>query len=297
MNACTIIDVNFFGAFVILKTLMKKDEIKQFQKTIWDFYKKNRRDLPWRNTHNPYHIFISEVMLQQTQVQRVIPKYEAFVQAFPTFKFLANAPFVEVLRVWKGLGYNRRALYLQKAAQSIVTNYNSILPNDEKLLLRLPGIGKNTAGSLRAFIFNEPVIFIETNIRTVFIHTFFKDKVDISDQHILPLIASTLATTNPREWYYGLMDYGSFLKKQDRNASAHKSKHYTTPSTFEGSNRQLRGKILEYLLLNKKVLDTRLEKDFAHEITRLQTILDDLLREGLIQKNKNYYEIQSFRVS
>lgn len=228
-------------------------KIKDFQEKIWDFYKVNKRNFPWRETTNFYEIFISEVMLQQTQTARVIPKYLAFLQTFPTINSLAQAKNQEVLLLWSGLGYNRRALYLKRASEIIVNTQEKILV--PSFLQTLPGIGPNTAGSIYVFSNNLPHVFIETNIRRVFIHEFFKNQENVSDKDILVLIQETLQLENPREWYYALMDYGAYLGKQAVNPNK-KSKHYTKQSKFEGSIRQARGKILK-VLLDKKVISQK----------------------------------------
>lgn len=186
-------------------------------------------------------------MLQQTQAPRVIEKYNEFLLQFPDLSSLAKAPLKQVLSVWQGLGYNRRAVNLQKAAQVIIKDHNGTFPKNKKDLEALPGVGPATAGDLLAFAYNIAVPLIETNIRSVYIHCFFNDQKDIDDKDILPLINKTLDKQNPREWYYGLMDYGAMLKATRVNPSR-RSKHYAKQSPFKGSNRELRSKILKYLL-------------------------------------------------
>ncbi len=222
-----------------------------FKKTILDYYKQNGRSFPWRKTNDPYKILVSEIMLQQTQAPRVIEKYHSFLKRFPTIKKLAKASTASVLREWQGLGYNRRGLALKNLAVEVMKKYNGTLPKKYDELISLPGIGPATAGDLLAFAWNKPAIVIETNIRTVFIHHFFKDQTNISDQAIIPLIKKTLDKKNPRKWYWALMDYGAFLKKTLPNPSR-RSRHYTKQSPFRGSNREIRSKILKYLLLYKK---------------------------------------------
>ncbi|MEK7079017.1 MAG: A/G-specific adenine glycosylase, partial [Patescibacteria group bacterium] len=133
-----------------------------------------RRDFPWRNTTDPYHILVSEVMLQQTQVARVMVKFPIFIDQFSNFKELATASTKDILQVWQGMGYNRRALYLKKIAEIVITQYKGKLPDDPAILDTFPGIGEATAASIVAFAFNKPLVFIETNIRRVFIHLFFE---------------------------------------------------------------------------------------------------------------------------
>src|SRR5579872_3425524 len=194
-----------------------------FQEIIKNYYHKNGRVFSWRQNITPYHVVVSEIMLQQTQTDRVASKFELFIDIFPDFKALANAPFEQLLRTWKGLGYNRRAIALQKVAQKVMTEFGGVLPNSVDTLATFPGIGRATASSIVAFAFNSPTVFIETNIRTVFIYFFFYDKINkrmlIHDKEILPLVEKTVDQDNPRAWYYALMDYGVLLKKQVGNLS------------------------------------------------------------------------------
>ncbi|HSW64445.1 MAG TPA: winged helix-turn-helix transcriptional regulator [Dissulfurispiraceae bacterium] len=223
------------------------ESIRSFRRTVRAFYQKNRRDMPWRETADPYHIVVSEIMLQQTQVERVHDKYLFFVKALPDFSSLAQAPLQQVLALWQGLGYNRRAIALKKIAGLIISQFDGELPSSVDMLRRLPGIGHATASSIAAFAFNVPTAFIETNIRRVFIHHFFDDRLDVHDSEIMPLVSAALDRRNPREWYYALMDYGSALKKQIPNPNR-RSVHYVRQSRFEGSSRQKRGAVLKFLL-------------------------------------------------
>ncbi len=265
-------------------------KLDHFRKTIYDYFKAHRRSLSWRDTRTPYKILVSEVMLQQTQVHRVIAKYEQFMQIFPDFATLAQSPLSRVLSVWSGLGYNRRALYLKKIAEIIITKYNGTLPDSVEQLDELPGIAHATACSILAFSFNKPVVFIETNIRSVFIHFFFHDKTNIQDKEILPLIEVTLDQTNPREWYYALMDYGAMLKKQHPNPSR-KSAHHVTQSKFEGSTRQLRGAILKALLTTSPLSKNKLYKITDTNPAILTPVLKKMEQDGLIFHKKLDYAI------
>lgn len=265
----------------------KKD--LQFQKTVWEYYKKNKRPMPWRENISPYSIFISEVMLQQTQVTRVKTKYPEFLQAFPDFVSLARADTVTLLSVWHGMGYNRRALYLKASAEVICTEYNFRPPEDPILLDALPGIGQATASSIAAFAYNKPVAFIETNIRRVFIHHYFSNKTDIHDKNILPLVEKTLDIKNPREWYWALMDYGAYLRVLDENPNK-KSRHYKKQSTFKGSMREVRGRVIA-LLLKRPHKKKELE-DFYKKDERLFTALSQLEDEGFIKEMQGTYLIK-----
>jgi len=267
------------------------NKIKQFKQTIRDFYKKNKRDLPWRHTSDPYHILISEVMLQQTQVSRVLKKYPEFLKSFPTFKALSKASTKDVLTVWQGMGYNRRALYLKSTAAILENKFRGKLPQDPQVLHTFPGIGKATSCSVITFAFNKPTVFIETNIRRVFIHYFFKDKGSVSDKEILLLVEKTIDLENPREWYYALMDYGAMLGKTITNPNK-RSKHYLIQSKFEGSNRQIRGAILK-ALLDKPHSDKELIKKFAFSYEKIYANLEDLKHEGFISNKKGIYGLKN----
>lgn len=302
---------------------MKQAAVTAFQDTVWEYYRAHgRHDLPWRipeadGNFDPYKILVSEVMLQQTQVIRCIPIYRKLIYRFPSVFDLAAAPLSDVLIAWSGLGYNRRAKFLHQAAQMLVRDFGGTFPHELHELVKLPGVGKNTAGAIMAYAFNAPVAFLETNIRTVFIHHFFQDKANISDLDILELVRPTLpgkgkeqsdgaiysspgttiieqsargyiypAGVSPyRTWYWALMDYGSFLKKSVGNLNK-LSKQYAKQSAFQGSRRQIRGQVLRLLATGSKT-----PAELAHHITdtRLPAVLDSLTREGLVgQKNGSY---------
>jgi len=259
--------------------------IKKFQETITHHYENFGRSFAWRKNITPYHIVVSEIMLQQTQTHRVAEKFELFIARFPDFATLAAAPFEEVLRTWKGLGYNRRAMNLQKIAQLVTQGYSGALPSEPEVLETFPGIGKATAASICAFAYNKPTTFIETNLRTVFIYFFYPTKTDIHDKELMPLIEKTVDQSNPREWYYALMDYGVMLKKTIGNLSR-QSKHHTKQSRFEGSDRQIRGMILQALLDTPGVTQNMLIKRLDKEEERVLKILKQLKSEGFIQNHK-----------
>jgi A/G-specific adenine glycosylase len=262
--------------------------IQAFRKLIWVHYKQNKRSLPWRRTRDPYKILVSEVMLQQTQSYRVEPKYKAFISRFPTIGSLAQASSADVLREWQGLGYNRRALYLKKCAEQLVGRFNGKFPKDLDKLLSLPGIGLATAGDMLAFAWNIPTVFIETNIRTVFIHFFFKDVDKVSDKEILPLVEKTLDRQNPREWYWALFDYGVMLKK--KRVSNSKSAHYTKQTKFIGSFRQKRAQAVR-LLLEKPRTAQELAKNMGIEEAVVAKIMESLIKDGLARRKQDAFFI------
>lgn len=265
------------------------NKITKFKKIVRDFYKKNKRQMDWRETKDPYKILISEVMLQQTQVERIKKKYPAFIKRFSSFKSLANASLTEVLKYWQGIGYNRRAKYLKELAEIVVQKYKGKLPNNPLLLDELPGIGKATAASIAIYAFNKPFYFIDTNVRRVFIHYFFQDEKEVSDKDIEPLVIRTLDKDNPREWFYALMDYGSYLGKLINNPNK-KSKHYTKQSKFEGSVRQLRGEVLK-----RVIRDIEVQENILYTISDDRILVEQairgLMRDGIIKEKKGSYTI------
>ncbi len=272
------------------KGTLSEADIHAFQTIIYAYYNERGRQLPWRETSDPYHILVSEIMLQQTQVERVTEKYDTFIKAFPDFQALAQAPLHEILRVWQGLGYNRRAIALKKIAEIVVTTYNGRLPSDPEVLKTLPGIGKYTASAIVTFAFNHQTVFIETNIRTVFIHFFFPDKSEIKDSVILPLVEQTCNRSNPRAWYYALMDYGAMLKKQYQNPNR-KSAHYHKQTPFKGSNRELRGMILKSLTRHSIMSERELVQTLGIDLRRIKNILSPLQDEGFIRRNGSEYTL------
>jgi len=259
-----------------------QQQLTHFKKLIWDYYAEHKREFPWRNIENPYYIVVSEIMLQQTQTHRVIAKYEQFVSQFPTIESLAQAQQADVIKNWQGLGYNRRALALHRTARQIVHEHQSIVPACPTILETFPGIGKATASSIAAFAYNKPTTFIETNIRTVFIHCFFINQSNITDDQIFPLVVQTVDQKNPREWYYALMDYGVMLKKNCINPSR-ASKHHTKQSTFEGSDRQIRGMILKLLSQKSSLSCEQFFQLIPREQKRIERALQQLSKEGFIK--------------
>lgn len=221
-------------------------------------------------------------MLQQTQVDRVVPKYRAFLAAFPTVRSLARALPRDVLRLWQGLGYNRRALYLHRAAQEIVRAHKGRVPSEKSVLEALPGIGSYTAGAICAFAFNTPVVCIETNIRRVYLHHFFAQQVNVSDARLMPYIEATLDRTRPREWYWALMDYGATLPKVLKHNPNRRSRQYAKQSSFEGSDRKLRGAIVRFSLAGKRMTLSALSQELKASTPRIVRIVRQLRKEGFL---------------
>ena len=259
------------------------EKIEDFKKTVWEFYNQNKREFAWRQSPTPYAVVVSEIMLQQTQTARVKDKFAAFTAMFGSFDELAAAPVQAVLKEWVGLGYNRRALALHGIAQKIVHEYGGILPNDVEVLRTFKGLGHATASSIVAFAYNKPTVFIETNIRAVFIHTFYPQLDEVHDKELMPLIDLAVDMHNPREWYYALMDYGVHLKKLHKNPSR-KSRHHTVQSKFEGSDRQIRGAIVRTCTQDTVLSLSQLKLLLPFDVDRIEQQYNALVKEGFISK-------------
>jgi A/G-specific adenine glycosylase len=266
-------------------------DLSKFRNYIYNYFDRyGRHLLPWRTSYDPYQVMVSEIMLQQTQVDRVIPKFEAFLDQFPTVEVLAAASAADVIKAWQGLGYNRRGLRLQQAAQYLVQHYQGHLPQETDSLLSIPGIGPYTAAAIQAFAFNLPSVVVETNIRTIFIFHFFHEDYNVSDDQIAEAVKVTLDYDQPRLWYSALMDYGSFLKTVVPNPSR-KSRHYSKQSRFAGSNRQARGSILKALTQQAPLSLSELQTNTALPVDRLQPALQQLIKEGFIKDNGDNYRL------
>ena len=249
---------------------------------IFSWWKSNKRDLPWRHTRDPYRILISEVMLQQTQVSRVLARYAEFIEAFPTITDLAQASAAEVLRMWKGMGYNRRALYLKKTAVAITSEYKGKFPKDEALLTKLPGLGTYTARALLVFAFEQDVAMVDTNIRQIITHYFYKG-LPQKEKIIQETADLLLPHGKSWQWHQALMDFGA-LALQSR-AKSRESKKKSVP--FRDSNRFYRGKIID-ALRDKERKETELITDFMNRYDKpkdfLINIIDGLIKDGLVSR-------------
>ena len=283
--------------------LISDEQMGSFKELVWqrgrDFY----RDLPWRNTDDPYAILVSEIMLQQTQVSRVSGRWEEWLATFPTVESLAAAPLPPVLALWQGMGYNRRAINLKRCAEEIASRHEGALPREFDELIALPGVGPATAAGVRAFAFRLPGIYLETNVRTVFIHELFPGAEQVSDRELVPLIEATCpdagapSERDVRAWYYALLDYGAHLKKTNPNPSR-RSKEYTRQSAFEGSHRQKRAFLLRRVLdepatTEELVADlNEAERDAGREglaLDEVGSILEELAAEGFIEQTNGYW--------
>lgn len=275
------------------------ERIVQLNREMEQYVHKHYRQLPWRQPLlqsngylDEYGVLISEIMLQQTQVSRVVPKFTAWMKRFPTARSLANASLHEVLQYWSGLGYNRRGKYAHEAAKQLVDRE----PWTASDLEACKGIGYNTAAAIIVYSYNQPLVFVETNVRSVFMY-YFEDmlpltaKGKVHDKDLEPYIRAALDEKDPRMWYWSLMDYGSYLKKEVGNSTS-KSAHYTKQSKFEGSFRQLRSRLLREIMsaggLSEEEL-LHLSKD-----DRLQKALKALQQDGLVTRSaEDFYEIAS----
>ena len=265
--------------------------IALFRAAIYRTCPPEQRPMPWRETRDPYRILVSEIMLQQTQVERVRGKYAEFLAVFPDVATLAPAPVADLLAVWQGLGYNRRALALKRCAEEITKRHGGTFPASIAELEALPGIGPYTARAVAAFAFGVAEPLIETNIRAVFIHHFFHERNDVHDREIMPLVAATLDRSDPRVWYYALMDYGALIKRTHPNPSRH-SRHYTRQSAFEGSNRQLRSRILRAVMERKAHTASELAELAGAPADQVANNLRDMAREGFLEESGGQWELR-----
>ncbi|MBU6141703.1 A/G-specific adenine glycosylase [Patescibacteria group bacterium] len=262
---------------------MKKDLL--FRKKILTYYRSHKRDFAWRRTTDPYAITVSEIMLQQTQVERVEPKFVAFLKLFPTWRALDRAPVSKVLKAWQGLGYNRRAMMLKKMAHAVVHEHGGKLPESKEELEKLPGIGSYTSGAVLAFALNKPSVFLDTNIRRVYLHFFFPGSRKVSDDRVRPVIERTMDRKDPRRFFNALMDYGTYLAEQGENANR-RSKHYVKQAKFEGSRRKVRGEVLRFVVHRRSVTLGELRKKITSPAHSLEGVVGDLIKEGMLVRRQ-----------
>lgn len=272
---------------------MGKMTIQKFQKTILSWHAKNRRGMPWRKTWDPYRILVSEIMLQQTQVSRVMPKYREFLKAFPTLEALAKASDAKLLGIWQGLGYWRRARFLKTTAQAILKQHKGVFPKEPTVLEGLSGIGHYTARAIACFAFNNPEAFLDTNIRRVYLHFFFPKRTNVPDADVLRMAQKAVWKKNLREWHYALFDYGATALK-DRGINK-RSRHYAKQSKFEGSFRSFRTSIMRFLLEqpNQKATTGSIRKMLEKNRSpyAAEKLLGALEKDGLIKKHGNSYRL------
>lgn len=265
------------------QTLPPVATLEAFRATVWAFFRENRREMPWRDTDDAYAVFVSEVMLQQTQVSRVVPRYAEWMDAFPTPGVLAAAPLGVVLEHWQGLGYNRRALALKRCAEEVVERFGGRMPDDPRALRELPGIGPATAAAVVNYAYRAPAPFIETNVRAVFLHHFFADAADVPDRELMPFVEASWDREDPRGWGYALMDYGAWLKKQVPNPSR-RSRHHARQSSFEGSRRQKRARLLRAVMGQPGRSGEGYAADLRLEVGVALELLEELEVEGFLER-------------
>ncbi len=262
-----------------------------YQEKILTWYKKNKRELPWRTTQDPWKIIVSEIMLQQTQVDRVIPKYLAFLEKFPTPEACAQGNTSDILKLWQGLGYNSRGLRLKKLAEQ----YPNIFPKIPEDLQTLPGIGPYTANAVLAFAFNKDVMVRDTNIERVL--SRIKGK-QLSNQEIY----NELPKGKSREWYNALMDLGATtcLAKTPKCSLCPVQKECKSPtlqilkakqSKFKGSWRMYRGKLVRVLTEQKQVSLENARNELQLEQEQFDQLVKELEQEGFIKKEKNMLKL------
>lgn len=260
------------GDGLLTGDLGRAEALDRFRALVLARGKELYRNLPWRNTRDPYAIWISEVMLQQTQVSRVEGRWQRWLERFPTIDVLADASSADVLEEWQGMGYNRRALALLRAAQA-VREAGGEMPRDEASLVALPGIGPATAAGIRAFAFDLPGVYLETNVRTVFLHELYPGAERVPDSELVPVVAACCPkddqdpTDDPRTWYYALLDYGAWLKRAVPNPSRRSATH-ARQSRFEGSHRQKRAELVRLLLAHRP--EGAAVEALASELSRIE---------------------------
>lgn len=260
-------------------------DVHKFRELVWQKGRGLYRDMPWRDEPTFYYVLVSEVMLQQTQVTRVLVKFTEFIEEFPTIEDLAAASLADVLRVWQGLGYNRRAKYLHEAAKQIVSQGQ---PANLDALTQLPGIGRNTAAAMMNYVYEVPTAYVETNIRTVMFHHFFANSTNVIDKEVLEMVDKTIEHESPREWFWALMDYGSDLKSKGYGR-LDVSKHYKKQAPLKGSIREVRGKIIALLAQGRVSETTLLEQAGGDD--RYSRAIEGLLADGLITRNEHGFDL------
>jgi len=258
------------------------DDIQASRKFLLEKGNEHYRNLPWRGEISPWHILISEVMLQQTQVSRVVQIFSRWREDFPYPSSLASISISEVLSAWSGLGYNRRALALHQTAKILAEAYSDAVPASELELRSLPGIGQYTSRAILAFAFDIPTVFLETNIRSVYIRHFFDDVALVEDRQLEDIGEVLLDREHPRSWYTALMDYGAWLKAHEENY-ARKSLTFRSQTTFKGSERQLRGAILKSLLASSPQTLSALAAQVQSNETRVWICAEKLEKEGFVK--------------
>lgn len=258
------------------------------------WYDRHRRSLPWRDAADPYTVLVSEIMAQQTQISRVVPHFERFVEQFPTVEALAAASLRSVLAAWSGLGYNRRARYLQEAARHIVEHGWP----DPGALQTLPGVGPYTAAAVASIAFDEPVAAVDTNARRV-LSRWAGEELD--GPALQDVAASELPPSRAADWNQAIMDLGASLCRPRPECGrcpvepwCSDPSVYSPPgsqSAFDGSIRQARGAVLRTLLDSGSAPVSGLS-GLGIEPARLQTALESLHADGLIEQSGEAWAVR-----
>lgn len=304
------------------RQIIPKRNILALRQKLLRWYRANKRDLPWRRTRDPYAILVSEVMLQQTQVDRVIPKYKEFLKRFPTIEALAQASLGDVLKLWSGLGYNRRAKYLKEMAEVVINGYKGQIPDTYDELRKLPGVGDYTANAILCFAFKKKAPAVDTNVRNVMDQEFLSDAnlrmhtnvtnkthsyhshVDSHHSHrskqnkketplpllrVKQLLLQLMPQDHPDEFLHALMDYSSM-----RLTRPNRGKRDAIP--FKQSNRYLRGRILARIThhpYHSKTLISAVQKETKRSDKDITRALDSLLKENLIRQSRGLLRLPS----
>mgnify|MGYP002479065576 CR=1 FL=1 len=295
-----------------LPVVLNPDHVARVQQALLAWYAAGHRDLPWRQTRDPYRILVSEIMLQQTQVERVIPKYHAFLAQFPTVEALARAPLADVIRAWAGLGYNRRARYVHQAAQAVCEQYGGEFPHDRAELERLPGVGRYTAGAIACFAFEQDVGFWDTNIARVLHRVFVGPEIprrQLTARQLDMLANALVPPGRGYDWNQALIELGAVQCTARRpacltcpllamcraapsmQAALAQSQQHRESVPFTETTRYFRGRIIAALralppgaALDLNQLGPRVHPAFTPErLPWLRQLVDGLARDGLVE--------------
>ncbi len=264
------------------------ERIRQVRRKILGYYRRHGRKLPFRKTTDPYKITVAEIMLQQTQVDRVLPKYVDWVKKWPNWQTLSEATNRELLIMWSGLGYNRRALYLGEMSRTIVEQHRGLLPDNPETLRALPGIGPYTSRAILIFAFNRPLVTIDTNIRRVLI-TELGLPHSISATALERVALQILPVRRARDWHNALMDYGAMVLTSRKSGVRPLSRQ----SKFEGSLRQIRGEIVRQLTTKKRVSLASVAKKLGRPMEDVRKAAKGLANDRLICVNGDSVEMMS----
>tara|TARA_B100000085_G_C18413639_1_gene459676 strand:- start:15 stop:848 length:834 start_codon:yes stop_codon:yes gene_type:complete len=263
-----------------------------------NWYKKNKRDFPWRNSSNPWKILLIEILAQQTQLERANKYYKRFIREFPSPKVMSDSSFEKILKMWTGLGYNNRAKRLHQASKIIEKNgFNKIYPNFEVL----PGVGQYTKNALLSFAYNEKVLAVDTNLERI-VQRYFG--VDNTNDFFNKYSRYLLEKVSSRDINQAFMDFGSSICKNsnpkcslcpiENNCKKYFSKKNNSKERFRGSNREIRGKIIKLLIENNHIQKEKVIEEIKEDQEKVTKALLGLEKDKLIEiKKNNIIEINS----